>query len=188
MNLPNYLTILRIVLSFLCLWLILKNNLPSLVGAFVIFIFASLTDFLDGFLARKKKLVSDLGKLLDPIADKILIMGVFLGFLQLGRISAWMLLAIFFREFLITGLRLYALNKGVVLEAKSFGKHKTVSQILGIYIIFISLIIVNLKSSSAVENFLYYKLIPLVMVYIVVVTLISGFLYLWRNRKIIKTF
>jgi CDP-diacylglycerol--glycerol-3-phosphate 3-phosphatidyltransferase len=187
MNICNKLTISRILLAFICIGFIVKNTFASLLLAFIIFILASITDFLDGYLARKKKLTSDLGKLLDPIADKILIIGVFLAFLQLGIIEAWMVGIIMLREFIITGLRLYGVNKKIVLGAKTLGKHKTVSQIGGILLIFITLILFKITNGRAAP-FLYYKLIPLVMWYIVIITLFSGINYLWVNRRMIKTF
>lgn len=188
MNTPNKLTFLRILLAFICIGLIVGNTFFSLVLAFLVFIAASLTDFLDGYLARKHKLASDLGKLLDPIADKILIIGVFCAFLELGVIKAWMVTLIMLREFIITGLRLYGLNKGVVLEAKRFGKHKTFSQVIGAGVIFISLIIAKVVPYSRSAIFLRARLIPLMMWYIVIITLFSGVYYFWVNRKAIHTF
>jgi len=188
MNISNKLTFLRIFLSFICIGLILANKFFSLLLAFVIFILASITDFFDGHLARKHNLVTDLGKFLDPIADKILIIGVFLAFLQLRVVNAWMVSVIMLREFIVTGMRLYTLNKGIVLEAKRWGKHKTFSQVLGIFIIFITLILSKILPQSQTVSFLYYKLIPLLMWYIVIVTLFSGFYYFWENRRSIRTF
>jgi CDP-diacylglycerol--glycerol-3-phosphate 3-phosphatidyltransferase len=188
MNLPNKFTISRIILSLICVGLILKDTFLSLIMAFFIFILASFTDYLDGFLARKEKVVSDLGKLLDPIADKILIIGVFAAFLQLGLINAWMVVAVMLREFIVTGLRLLALGKGKVLEAKRFGKHKTLSQVLGIFIIFGVVILFKRYPHSNFILVLYQYLIPAVMWYIVLVTLFSGVYYLWTNRRIIRTF
>ena len=94
---------------------------------------------------------------------------------------------IMLREFIITGLRLYGLNKGVVLEAKKFGKHKTFSQIIGILIIFIIIILNKKFSENFVVFFLYYKFIPILMWYIVSITLFSGIYYFWINRRAIKT-
>ncbi|OQX81922.1 MAG: CDP-diacylglycerol--glycerol-3-phosphate 3-phosphatidyltransferase [Candidatus Omnitrophica bacterium 4484_70.1] len=188
MNIANRLTLLRVFLSFLCVGLILKNTLVSLILALLLFILASSTDFLDGYIARKKKIVSDLGKLLDPIADKILTIGVFCAFLQLQVINAWIVILIMVREFTITGIRLFALNKGIVLEARRIGKHKTFSQLLGIFLIFFALIGHKKFPTSYLFAFLYYLFVPLVMWYIVIVTLLSGIYYLWLNRNIIKTF
>lgn len=188
MNTPNKLTILRIILSFICIGFILQNSLSSLLIAFVAFCLASITDFLDGYIARKRNLISDLGKILDPIADKILIIGVFCAFLELGIINSWMVSLIMFREFIITGLRLYGLNKGTVLEARRFGKHKTVSQVVGIFVIFFALILSKILPGSLIVPFLYGKLIPLLMWYIVIITVFSGIYYFWVNRKVIRTF
>lgn len=188
MSIANKLTFLRIFLAFICIGLILINRFSTLLIAFIVFILASITDFFDGYLARKKNMISDLGKFLDPIADKILIIGVFLAFLQLRVVNAWMVSVIMFREFIVTGLRLYSLNKGVVLEAKKWGKHKTISQILGIIIIFIIMILYSLFPSSHRIIDLYYSFIPLIMWYIVIITLFSGVYYFWVNRRIIRTF
>lgn len=189
MNISNQLTFLRILLAFVCIGFILQNSFASLIIAFLVFIFASITDFLDGYLARKKNLISDLGKLLDPIADKILIIGTFLAFLQLKVIvNAWMVSVIMLREFIVTGLRLYSLNKGVVMEAKTLGKHKTFSQVVGIFFIFITLILVKSMPSNNVVLFLYIRVIPIMMWYIVAITLFSGVHFFWVNRKMIRTF
>lgn len=188
MNIANKLTISRIVLAFICIGFILRNSFSSILTAFIIFILASITDFLDGFLARRKNLISDLGKLLDPIADKILIIGVFCAFLELGVVNAWMISVIMLREFIVTGLRLYSLNKGIVLEAKKLGKHKTFSQVLGIFVIFLTLILSKIFPSNEIVAFFYHTFIPLLMWYIVFITLFSGVYYFWVNRHTIRTF
>ena len=188
MNIPNLLTVSRIVLSFVCVALILKGGFLSLVGALAIFLGASFTDFLDGFLARKKGNISDLGKLLDPIADKVLILGVLLAFLVLRVINIWMIIIIMTREFIITGVRLFALNRGQVLEAKKFGKHKTLSQMVGINFIFIVLIVDKIFVDNKIIGLLRDKGIAIVMWYVVLITTFSGIHYLWANRKIIRNF
>ncbi|MEM7816472.1 MAG: CDP-diacylglycerol--glycerol-3-phosphate 3-phosphatidyltransferase [Candidatus Aenigmatarchaeota archaeon] len=189
MNIANRLTILRIILAFFCIGFILHNTFFSLAIAFLIFIFASLTDFLDGLFARKSNLISDLGKLLDPIADKILIIGVFLAFLQLKIIvNVWIVIGIMLREFIITGLRLYILNKGEVLEAKKWGKHKTVSQVFAIIFIFLATLLFRKFPQVKFVYFFYNIFTPLFMYYVLLITLFSGFLYFWANRKNIKTF
>jgi CDP-diacylglycerol---glycerol-3-phosphate 3-phosphatidyltransferase len=188
MNIANWLTMLRIFLSFICIGFILQDTFVSLLAGFCVFVAASFTDFLDGFLARKHHLVSDLGKILDPIADKILIIGVFIAFLQLGIINAWMVSVIILREYIITHVRLYNFNKGVVLEAKRLGKHKTFSQVLGIVFIFITLLLHKEMPGNRVVDFLYTTLISWVMWYVMVITLVSGVHYFWINRRSIKTF
>jgi len=157
--------------------------------AFLIFIFASLTDFLDGYFARKKELVSDLGKILDPIADKILIIGVLLAFLQLKIIvDAWMVSIIMLREFTITAVRLYNLNRGEVSEAKALGKHKTVSQVFLVIYIFVVDILSKKFPNNVFILFLYNKVSYIIMWYVVLITLFSGLYYFWSNRHKIKTF
>ena len=188
MNISNYLTILRIIISFFCMGFILYNRLGSLIIALILFLLASFTDFLDGYLARKKNIVSDLGKLLDPIADKVLVIGIFLAFLELRIISVWMVIVIMLREFLITGIRIFNLNRGFVLEAKMFGKHKTVSQIAAIIFILVMMILKHLYPKSSKISGIYNVGIPIVMWYVIVITLFSGLYYLWINRKIIKSY
>ena len=186
MNIANQLTILRICLGLVTIIFILQNTIISLACAFVIFLIAALTDFLDGFLARKKKLTSSLGKILDPIADKILIISVFLAFLYLNIINVWMVLLIILRESFITGLRLSVLNKGIVLEARFLGKNKTVSQMAAIILIFITLIFSKIYPRNGLVNFVYFKIIPVFMWYVVAITLFSGAHYLWVNHKLIE--
>ena len=188
MNIANRLTILRICLAFVCVFCILKNTVLSLSSAVVFFSIAAISDYFDGRLARRYDLVSDLGKLLDPVADKILIIGVFLAFLQLDIISAITVGLIMLREFTITGFRLLVLNRKVVLEAKRFGKHKTVSQIVGIFIIFFMLIIEKEFPGARFVTEIKPYVINIVMWYVAIVTLSSGVYYLWANRKLIKTF
>ena len=105
LNIPNQLTILRIILAGFCIYFITINTLTTLVIALIIFIIASLTDYFDGMIAKKYNLITNLGKLLDPIADKLLIIGVFLTFLELGILNIWVVIAIIARELIITGLR-----------------------------------------------------------------------------------
>jgi CDP-diacylglycerol--glycerol-3-phosphate 3-phosphatidyltransferase len=188
MNVANRLTILRIFLAFICVFCILENTFFSLILAVIFFLIAAASDYFDGKLARRYKLVSDLGKLLDPVADKILIIGVFLAFLQIHIISAVMVGLIMLREFTITGFRLLVLNRKVVLEAKRFGKHKTVSQIVGIMVIFLMLIIEKEFPKAAFVTEIKPYVINIVMWYVVIVTLSSGLYYLWANRKLIKSF
>ena len=188
MNIANYLTLSRIVIAFLCIGCILINTLASLATAFILFLLASFTDFLDGFIARKQKKISDLGKLLDPIADKILIIGIFLGFLEIKVVSIWMVVVIIAREFIITGVRLFALRSGHVLDAKRWGKHKTFSQMLGINVIFVILMLDKVFPESIAIDVLRNQVIFVLLCYIVIITAFSGLHYLWVNRRIIKNF
>ncbi len=189
MNLPNKLTISRILLTFLFIFFIFQKGLIAIVLATVTFILASLTDFYDGYLAKKYHLVSDFGKLMDPIADKFLILAAFLSFVSMQIVHAWIVLLILGREIMITGLRLYALTKGKVLAAERGGKHKTVSQIVAIFAILGFLTFkesISLYSNwSATLQFWWHLAIDILMLIVVTLTLISGVSYLWNNRKLI---
>jgi len=184
MNLPNCLTIFRILISFICIGLMILGSYPHLVFAFILFLIASMTDFFDGYIARKYDLVSNLGKLLDPIADKVLVLGVFSAFLVLKIVSPWMVILIVIRELVVTGVRLLVLKKGKVLSAQKWGKLKAATQMVGIGLIFLILII----NPSILDNQLGLNLgICLIMFYIVLITVFSGVHYLWVNRKIISS-
>jgi len=130
MNLPNSLTLARVVLSVLFV-VALSFDWPYAYGtAFVLFLVASLTDFLDGWLARKHNLVTDFGKLMDPLADKILVTSA-LVLLAVDRLlPAWFVIFVLFREFLVTGIRMLALSSRTVIAADFWGKLKTVVQIV----------------------------------------------------------
>ena len=188
-NLPNILTFLRIILAGGIIFYIFGDSLSSKIIAFLFFNIACLTDFYDGYMARKKNLVSNLGKLMDPIADKILIFSCFLAFLQMNLIKGWMVLIIISREIIITGFRFYALSKGRVIAAEKMGKHKLVSQIVAIYTIFISLIIKKINISADLWKILqqYSSVaINLSMWTAVIFTIISGSSYIWRNKDLIE--
>ncbi len=174
----------------ICMGFIVRDTLFFLCLGFVVFVGASLTDLFDGILARRQNIVSDLGKILDPIADKVLVIGVFLSFVEIKAVSSWMVILVMLREFLITGIRIFALRKGRVLSAQKFGKHKTFSQMTGITIIFIVLILNKIPSSQNKVLFsdkISGEVIFWLMCWIVAITLLSGGVYLWKNRKIIRS-
>ncbi len=192
MNIANQLTVLRIVLSFICMWFIVQDTFFSFSFGLLIFSVASFTDFLDGLFSRKLNMVSDFGKILDPIADKILMIGVFLAFLEIGVIHAWMVILIMIREFLITSLRIFALGKGKVLAAQRWGKHKTVYQIIGIIFIFLVKLVDKYAQTRGIFLVWFNRdfanlFIFLLMIWVVFITLFSGWVFLWSNRKIIRT-
>lgn len=184
-NIANQITVSRIFLAFLSIGFLLTDTLWGLIASLAIFLLASFTDFLDGFIARKRNITSDFGKIMDPIADKVLIVGIFLALVSMDVVNLWMVIVIILREFLITSLRLYALSKGKVLSAQKFGKHKTVSQIVGIGLI-LSLMILERNSSLPVG--VVHRVIFFVLWWIVFITIFSGMVYFWSNRKLIKTF
>jgi CDP-diacylglycerol--glycerol-3-phosphate 3-phosphatidyltransferase len=190
MNIANRLTVLRILLTFLFMFFLFCHGLWAKVASFTIFIFAALSDFLDGMIAHRRNMVTDFGRLMDPIADKILVLAAFAAFVQMQLIDAWMFVIIVSREILITSLRLFALNKGKVLSATRAGKHKTLSQMLVIFSILGFVVAKEVMKTyftwnPAWEN-IFRQGIYILMLLTVGLTLYSGLSYLWENRKIIS--
>ncbi|MBU0548558.1 MAG: CDP-diacylglycerol--glycerol-3-phosphate 3-phosphatidyltransferase [Candidatus Omnitrophica bacterium] len=189
MNLANRLTMSRILLTFVFMFFLFCQGLWPKVASLIVFILAALSDLFDGMIAQRRNMVTDFGRLMDPIADKILVLAAFAAFVQLQLIDAWMFVIIIAREIMITSLRLFALNKGKVLSAARAGKHKTVLQMAVIFTIlgFILLKEIMLKYSTwnpAWEN-IFRQGIFCLMLLTVGLTLYSGLSYLWENRKII---
>src|ERR1700758_3954677 len=141
MNVPNQLTVSRFVLTVFFLVAVFVPFVCHETVALMLFSAASLTDYFDGRIARRDKLITNFGILMDPLADKIMVCSAFIAFVGLTWIPAWMAVVIVARELAITGLRLLAASKNVVLAAEGYGKHKTVSQIVAIIAIFIDQII-----------------------------------------------
>jgi len=181
-NLPNKLTVSRIILTVFFMFVLFGQGLYFKSAALIIFMLASLTDFLDGYIARRNNLVTPFGQIMDPIADKVLILSAYMAFVELGLLSAWMALVIVAREILITGMRLYATTQGKIIPADIGGKHKTISQIAVIYLILIFLIFKESTvkfDSSWFERFIW---IPVLIT--VILTVISGASYIIRNRSL----
>src|SRR3982751_640863 len=132
MNLPNKLTVSRFVLTVAFL-IVMFSRVPfHETIALVLFVAGGISDFLDGEIARRHKLITNFGILMDPLADKIMVCSAFIAFVGLNWIAAWMVVIVVARELAITGLRLLAASKNVVLAAEGYGKHKTISQIVAI--------------------------------------------------------
>ncbi|MBB26251.1 MAG: CDP-diacylglycerol--glycerol-3-phosphate 3-phosphatidyltransferase [Verrucomicrobiaceae bacterium] len=195
MNLPNQLTMGRLFLTalFVAVMSIPDQLLKSvhlldyrITIATLFFLIASLTDFLDGYIARKLNLVTDFGKLMDPLVDKILTSAVFIILSKEEMIPAWITITIISREFLVTGLRLLASNQGKVLSADSLGKWKTTSQI-----IVASYFLTILGSNEPILKYLKFINQPmfgdLLIIICTTITVISGWSYLSKNRELIKT-
>lgn len=191
MNTPNKLTIARIVLTFIFMLFLFIQGLAAKITALVLFLLASLTDLIDGRIARRYNMITDFGRFMDPIADKILVLSAFLAFIELELVPAWMVVLIVLREFVVTGLRLLALTKRKVLPARGGGKHKTASQITAIIIILLSLILkeVGLYFPSfwtiTIEQ-CFRNAIFIVMLITTAFTLISGGRFLYKNRDMFK--
>ncbi|MDO8748877.1 MAG: CDP-diacylglycerol--glycerol-3-phosphate 3-phosphatidyltransferase [Candidatus Omnitrophota bacterium] len=188
MNLPNQLTILRIILTFVFMFFIFSQGLTFKILALLVFTAAALTDLFDGRIAKARNLITDFGKIMDPIADKILVLAAFLSFIQLQLIPAWTVMVIIFREVMITSLRIFALSKGKVIAASRSGKHKTVSQMTAIFIILISMIVkeamLNVSTWQSSFDHTTRALAYIAMLVTAVLTLISGISYVWDNRKV----
>lgn len=189
MNLANRLTMSRILLTFVFMFFLFCHGLLPKILSLVAFSLAALSDLLDGMIAQRRNMVTDFGRLMDPIADKILVLAAFAAFVQLQLIDAWMFMIIVSREILITSLRLFALNKGKVLSAARAGKHKTVLQMLVIFTIlgFILLkeIILKYYTWNPAWESVFRQGIFYLMLLTVGLTLYSGLSYLWDNRKVI---
>jgi CDP-diacylglycerol--glycerol-3-phosphate 3-phosphatidyltransferase len=193
MNLPNKLTVSRFVLTVLFLWALFSQLQFHNSLALILFNIAGLTDFLDGRIARARKLITNFGILMDPLADKILICSAFVAFVEsthlnpnaLVKVAAWMVIVIVARELTITGLRLLAASKNVVLAAEHFGKHKTISQIVAINALLV-LDACNEWPAEPQQFFLaWVPLFAKIMLWVAVaLTAASGAIYLWRNRAI----
>src|SRR5436305_4816137 len=139
MNLPNKLTLSRFVLTVAFMVVMFAQFPFHETIALVLFVAAGISDFLDGQIARRRKLITNFGILMDPLADKIMVCSAFIAFVGLNWIAAWMVVIVVARELAITGLRLLAASKNVVLAAERYGKHKTISQIVAI----ISLLVIH---------------------------------------------
>src|SRR5437899_8587987 len=138
MNLPNRLTLARLVLTVFFLAAMFWRTPFNDTIALALFSLASLTDYYDGKIARRDKLITNFGTLMDPLADKIMTCSAFIAFVGRGTVPAWMAVIIVARELAITGLRLLAATKNVVLAAEGYGKHKTVSQIVAILVLLVA--------------------------------------------------
>ncbi|MBF0713187.1 CDP-diacylglycerol--glycerol-3-phosphate 3-phosphatidyltransferase [Gemella sp. GH3] len=147
MNLPNRITLFRVILIPVFVFLLLFNIDTTVTIAYgnpikynvflaaLLFIFASITDFIDGYIARKYNLITNMGKFLDPLADKLLVGSAFIVMVELGLIPSWMVVCVIAREFAVTGLRLLAVEQGEVIAAGLLGKLKTITQLVAIILI-----------------------------------------------------
>jgi CDP-diacylglycerol--glycerol-3-phosphate 3-phosphatidyltransferase len=179
---PNTLTLFRIVLAFFMPFLLAPPSLPTRIAAFGVFLVAGLTDFWDGYLARKYGKESVFGKILDPIADKFLVLGTMLTFVRLDVCPLWLVIPILAREIVITAIRLRALARNRVLAAETAGKVKTVLQITSIIFSYVFLLLRDHGGEQApVRLFSFLNLVFLLLA--VAVTLYSGYRFLARDRR-----
>lgn len=184
MNLPNKLTLLRIILVPFFVLFLLSSQIPlNSVWALLTFIIASITDFLDGYIARKYNMITDFGKFADPLADKILVVSAFCCFIEMGIMGAIPLIIVLFREFAVTSVRLVAASKGRVVSANMWGKAKTVSQLIAIISILFMQIL--LQITGITELGFIFDIVTQVVIWVsVILTIISGIVYLKDNADV----
>ena len=180
MNLPNKLTILRVIMiPFFVLTLLYdggENQTLRYVAA-AIFIIASLTDMLDGKIARKYNLVTNFGKFMDPLADKLLVCSALICLVELKELPAWMVIVIISREFIISGFRLVASDNGVVIAASYWGKFKTTFQMLMVIVIIFN---INLQLG-------WLNILGTILIYVaLVLTVVSLIDYIAKNKDVLK--
>ncbi len=189
MNLPNKITLSRIALIPIIVILLSVRELEIIpianakliinIAAAVIFAIASLTDGIDGYIARKYNMVTDLGKFLDPIADKLLVAAAMICLVELQEFPAWMAIVIIAREFIVTGLRIVAIGQGIVMAAEMTGKIKTVVQIIAV------LIVLFFGNNGWLDPFFGYSLGWWAMLIAALFTIYSGYVYLAKNWKLV---
>lgn len=175
MNTPNKLTLLRVILiPFFVVCMLAVSADWGKWAALAIFVIASLTDTLDGYLARRDNLVTNFGKFMDPLADKLLVCSAMICLVDLERIPSWVVIIIIGREFVISGFRLIASDNGIVIAANYWGKIKTVCQMV--------MIIVVIADLGGV-----FGIVEQVLIYLsLLLTVISLATYLWDNRKVLS--
>ena len=183
LNLPNLLTLSRIGLSLLLPFLLLAPGLGTKAAALAVFVAAALTDWWDGRIARRRGLVSKFGVMMDPIADKVLVLAAFFAFAKTRVAPAWMVVLIATRELLITGLRMIALARGKTLPAEAAGKVKAAAQMVTISVTLIYLITARLLPAENVGVSYGLAAVRGMMGVTVLLTITSGASFLWHNRK-----
>ncbi len=187
MNLPNRLTLSRLLLTIFFVGFLSTSTHWGDVAALALFIIASLTDWLDGHLARRNNQITNFGKLMDPLADKVLVASALICLIPLHALPSWVVIIIITREFLITGLRQLAADQGVILPADPLGKHKTAWQLLTILFFLILLAAGDCFGDESLWlHFLWIKVGPLLIGITIFLTLYSGLAYLWKNRYLLR--
>jgi CDP-diacylglycerol--glycerol-3-phosphate 3-phosphatidyltransferase len=192
MVLPNQLTVLRIILTPVFVYLFLSEDPTYMQISLVVFFIAAITDWYDGWLARKFNYITTWGKFMDPLADKVLTSGALFAFVSLGVLELWMVIAVVIRDVLITGLRLFAEWKDKSFITSKLAKIKTFSQMI---FLFYLIIVYTLKENNYLkqaysdiiniltnEYFIYYTMLAITLF-----TVITGILYIYQNRLLIKS-
>jgi len=171
LNLPNSITVLRILLIPVFVWLYLEHTPEDILWAGLVFATAAFTDFLDGYLARRSGQITNLGKLLDPVADKLLVASGLILLVQAQQVAVWLAIVMIARELIVTGARAVAANEGFIVQADSLGKLKVVGQIGGILCL--------IFQGVWVETQVLLSSIGIILLYVaLVLSLVSGWRYL----------
>lgn len=191
MNLPNRLTVARFVLTLLFVTALSLQWRFSNTTGLILFLAAGITDYLDGELARKLNLETDFGRLMDPLVDKIMMASAFICLVEMAILPAWVAVVIISREFLITGLRLLAASKGVVLPAERLGKHKTAWQIITVIFFLVLLSIKEFAGAGFGNAALWWWALrkyggAILIAFAMGLTIYSGLAYLWKNRRLVE--
>ena len=181
MNTPNKLTLLRIILVPVFIVSFFTEYRYSTACALIIFLVASATDSIDGYLARRNNQVTTFGQLMDPLADKILVMSALVCFTAKGHLAAWVAILIISREFIVTGIRLLAVGEREVIAASGWGKVKTVSQITAIIVILAA----NIPQFIGFQNLLL-TISNFLIILTVALTIYSGFDYIKKNWRLLN--
>lgn len=191
MTLPNQLTILRIILTPIFLYLFLSKDPLLIQISLIVFFIAALTDWYDGWLARKFNYITDWGKFWDPLADKILTSTAFLGFVFVGLLELWMVILIIIRDLIVTLLRIYAESRGYNFVTSYYAKWKTILQMVFLYYLLLlygglNTIEVYAGNENLFNQLSNKNLIYVVMLVITLITVHSGVTYLLKNKHLIK--
>lgn len=189
MNLPNKLTIFRIILVPIMVIITFFNIDIKWILVDVIFIIAAITDKLDGYIARSRNQITTFGKFLDPIADKILVLAAMLILVEAARLPAWIPIIVLFREFIVSGYRLVAVEKGgKVVAASVWGKLKTVTQMLAILLAFLDSNAFGACFTGSLSgfSFVYNLIVTILMIVSVIATIFSGADYIVKGKDLFK--
>jgi CDP-diacylglycerol--glycerol-3-phosphate 3-phosphatidyltransferase len=186
-NLPNRLTLGRLVLTVFFVAVLSSGTHWGDVAALALFVAASVTDWLDGFLARKMNQMTNFGKLMDPLADKVLVASALICLIPLGALPAWAVIVIITREFLITGLRQLAAGQGTILPADPLGKHKTAWQLITV-LFFLTLLAAGdiFGDETRWLRLLWVEVGPVLIGITVLLTIYSGLAYLRKYRDLLR--
>jgi CDP-diacylglycerol--glycerol-3-phosphate 3-phosphatidyltransferase len=202
MKIANKITVSRMLLSLLMTVALTFDISYGKTIGLVLFLIASITDYIDGKIARMRNEVSTFGKLMDPLADKMLICSAFICFVAMNQIvPAWVVIIIIMRELLVTGLRLLAAGQGIIMEAGKWGKHKTAWQIIAIILILATIsfrcelmplaekhLLISNKIASLLHQFYGFYFVWLIYILVTIVLLLtvtSGTIYFWQCRKLV---